>query len=89
MGVKGRNFQRQYKDKLSDYHSWKQGIHAEHQKNLGPYLSIDETALSNGERYNMITNKARKGQNGAIVGMFIGTQSTNSYIKITQVTSVR
>ena len=81
MGVNGRNFQRQYKERLSDYHSWRQGVHAEqyivYPKNLGPYLSIDETALSNGELYTIITNKARKGLKGSIVGMFKGTQSTD------------
>lgn len=32
--------------------------------------------MSNGELYTIITNKARKGLKGAIVGMFKGTQST-------------
>ncbi|MDG5801072.1 transposase [Marinilabiliaceae bacterium ANBcel2] len=50
-------------------------------KNLGPYLTIDETALSNGELYTIITNKARKGKKGTIVGMFKGTQS-NDIIKL-------
>lgn len=81
MGVNGRNFQRQYKEKLSDFYSWKQVAHAEqyiiYPKNLGPYLTIDETALSNGELYTIITNKARKGKKGAIVGMFKGTQSSD------------
>lgn len=80
MGVNGKKFQRQYKEKLSDFHRWKQGIHSEHYlvfpKNLGPYLTIDETALSNGELYTIITNKARKGKKGTIVGMFKGTQSS-------------
>jgi transposase len=77
--VNGRSFQRQYKDRLSDYHSWRQGVHAEqyivYPKNLGPYLAIDETSLSNGELYSIITNKAKHGKKGAIVGMFKGTQS--------------
>ena len=77
MGVNGRNFQRQYKEKLSDFHTWRQGIHAEHYivypKNLGPYLTIDETSLSNGELYTIITNKARRGKKGSIVGLFKGT----------------
>jgi len=81
LGVNGRNFQRQYKEKLSDYYHWKQGQHAEqyivYPKNLGPCLSIDETALSNGELYTILTNKAKKGQKGSIVGMFKGTQSAD------------
>ncbi len=62
---------------MSDFRDWNQGIHAEeyivYPKNLGPYLSIDETALSNGELYTIITNKARKGKKGSVVGMFKGT----------------
>ena len=81
MGVNGRRFQRQYKKKLSDFHNWKQKLHAEqyivYPKNLGPHLTIDETALSNGELYTIITNKAKKGKKGSIVGMFKGTQSSD------------
>lgn len=29
-------------------------------KNIGPSLSIDETALSNGELYTIVTNKVAK-----------------------------
>ncbi len=43
--------------------------------NTGPYLSIDETALSNGELYTIVTNKAAKGNKKAIVAMIKGTQS--------------
>ncbi|WP_010662973.1 ISAon1 family transposase [Marinilabilia salmonicolor] len=81
LGVNGRNFQRQYKEKLSDFYTWKQVLHADryivYPKNLGPCLTIDETALSNGELYTIITNKARKGKKGTIVGMFKGTQSSD------------
>ena len=38
-------------------------------------MSLDETALSNGELYTILTNKARKGKKGTIVGIFKGTQS--------------
>jgi transposase len=43
--------------------------------NLSPYLSIDETALSNGELYTIVTNKAAKGKKGALVAMIQGTQA--------------
>ena len=33
---------------------------------MGSYLSIDETALSKGELYTIITNKKAKGKKGAI-----------------------
>lgn len=37
-------------------------------------MSIDETALSKGELYTIITNKKAKGKKGAIVGIFAGTK---------------
>jgi transposase len=37
-------------------------------------LSIDETSLSNGEFYTILTNKAAKGKKGAIVAMIAGTK---------------
>jgi transposase len=38
-------------------------------------LSIDETALSNGELYTILTNKAAKGKKGTIVAMIAGTKA--------------
>ena len=43
--------------------------------NIGSSLSIDETALSNGELYTIVTNKEAKGRKGAIVAMIKGTQA--------------
>nr|WP_229213824.1 transposase [Dyadobacter psychrotolerans] len=43
--------------------------------NAGVHLSIDETALSNGELYTIVTNKAAKGRKGALVAMVKGTQA--------------
>lgn len=85
LGVNGRNFQRQYKNKLSDYKDWNQKEHAEdylvYPKNIGYSLSIDETSVSNGELYTILTNKAKKGKKGSIVGIFNGTQA-GSIVKI-------
>jgi len=79
LGVDGRNFQRQYKNTLSNFSDWSQKDHAEdylvYPKNIGYCLSIDETALSNGELYTIITNKSKKGKKGSIVGVFKGTQA--------------
>jgi hypothetical protein len=36
---------------------------------MGKHLSIDETALSKGELYTIITNKKAKGKKGAIVAI--------------------
>jgi len=44
-------------------------------ENIGPYLSIDETSLSQGELYTVLTNKEAKGKKGAIVAIIKGTDS--------------
>lgn len=44
-------------------------------ENTGTHLSIDETALSNGELYTIVTNKAAKGRKGVLVAMIKGTQA--------------
>ena len=56
-------------------------MHAEeyvlHASNIGENLSIDETSLSNGEVYTVVTNKAAKGRKGALVAMIKGVASDN------------
>lgn len=75
----GKQLQQQYKYHLSDYQQWDQKDHAAHwmvfEQNIGPYLSIDETAFSSGELYTIVTNKAAKGRKGSIVAMIKGTQA--------------
>ncbi len=44
-------------------------------QNIGSYLSIDETSLSNGELYTILTNKAAKGKKGVLVAMIKGTRA--------------
>ena len=77
--IDGTQFVQQYKDHLSEFNSWDQVSHAEEwilfPDNIGKYLSIDETALSNGELYTILTNKNAKGKKGAIVAMVNGTKS--------------
>jgi transposase len=69
----------QYKEHLSAYKDWKEKEHASKwlvfADNIGDYLSIDETALSDGELYTIVTNKAAKGKKGAIVAVVEGTVS--------------
>jgi transposase len=43
--------------------------------NIGSRLSLDETSLSNGELYTILTNKAAKGQKGVLVAMIKGTKA--------------
>ena len=75
----GKQLQQQYKDHISDYQDWGQKEHAAEwmvfPQNMGLRLSIDETSLSNGELYTIVTNKAAKGRKGAIVAMIKGTQA--------------
>lgn len=78
-GIDGKQLQQQYKEHLSDFRNWDQLEHASDwmifPDNMGESLSIDETALSNGELYTILTNKAAKGRKGSIVAMVKGTQS--------------
>lgn len=77
--VDGKQLGQQYKDHLSDFHGWDQKSHADEwmlfEDNIGTSLSIDETALSNGELYTIVTNKEAKGGKKAIVAMLKGTQA--------------
>lgn len=43
--------------------------------NLGSSLAIDETELTNGELYTIVTNKAAHGKKGALVAMVEGTKA--------------
>lgn len=64
---------------MSDYHQWPQLGHAHEwiifENNIGPFLTIDETSLSQGELYTIVTNKAAKGKRGALVAMVKGTKA--------------
>lgn len=75
--VDGKLLKEQYKEHVSEYKSWDQKHHASEwmlfPKNVSAVLSIDETALSNGELYTIVTNKEAKGRKGAIVAMIKGT----------------
>jgi transposase len=75
-----KQFEKQYKDHLSEFRGWEQLPHAEDwilfPENLGPRLSIDETSLSNGELYTIVTNKDAKGKKGSIVAIIKGTKGS-------------
>ena len=66
---------------MSGYSTWSKKSHAQeyliYQKNIGPNLALDETALSNGELYTFLTNKDNKGKKGSIVGVFKGTKANH------------
>ena len=44
-------------------------------ENITPELSIDETSLTNGELYTILSSKAAKGKKGTIVAMVEGASS--------------
>ena len=75
----------QYKNHLSHFRNWEQRAHAEEwmlfEKNIGPYVGLDETALSSGELYTILINKEAKGRKGTIIAMIKGT----SVEKVSQV----
>lgn len=75
--INGNYFGQQYKEHLSDFRNWEQKPHAKDwilfPENVGAQLSIDETALTSGELYTIVTSKAGKGRKGALVAMIEGT----------------
>jgi len=64
---------------LSGFYEWKDRDHADKwllfEENMGPYLSIDETSLSDDELYTIVTNKEAKGRKGSIVAIVRGTKA--------------
>ena len=64
---------------MSDFTTWEQATHSEQYvlfpNNIGNYLTLDETSLSQGELYTIITNKEAKGRKGSIMAIIKGTES--------------
>jgi len=77
--INGNYFGQQYKEHLSDFQNWEQKSHAKKwilfPENVGTHLSIDEAALTNGELYTIVTNKAGKGRKGTLVAMIEGIEA--------------
>ena len=78
-GLKGQTLRKQYKEKISDYRNWEQLEHAVEYMlfpdNFGEDMSLDETCLSNGEVYTILTNKAAHGGKGSLAAMIRGVAS--------------
>ena len=78
-GLNGQTLRKQYKERISGYRTWGQLVHAEEYMlfpdNFGADLSLDETCLSNGEVYTILTNKAAHGGKGALAAMIRGVAS--------------
>lgn len=78
-GVNGVLLQRQYRDFLSDFRSWKEKSHADRYlifpENISSRISIDEVSLSQGELYTVVTSKKAKGRAGSIIAIIQGVKS--------------
>jgi transposase len=77
--VNGKHFADLYRNKLSGYSDWcceelSAGFYF-NANNIGPYMSIDETCLSNGEVWTFLTNKDGKGGKGTLAAAIPGTKS--------------
>lgn len=77
--VDGKQLSHQYKHHISDYHKWNASCDAAnyitHKENIGTHISMDETSLSQGELYTIVTNKSAKGGKGSLIAMIKGTKS--------------
>lgn len=77
--MNGQRLEEWYRIHLSGFFEWTQRKHADKwllfPENISPYLSIDETSLSDDELYTIITNKEAKGRKGTIVGVVKGTKA--------------
>lgn len=81
--IDGHQFEKQYKEVLSGYRSWDQLSHAENwllfPENIGRCLAIDETFLSNGELYTIVTNRDMHGRKGCLVAVIAGTRAEDAW----------
>ncbi len=77
--IDGDAFERAYKNTISGFKDWTEAGHAEDwlifPENTGPYLCIDETCLSSGEVYTIVSNKDAHGRKGCIVAIVKGTKA--------------
>ncbi len=75
----GQQLSKQYKEKLSNFSTWSEKDHSEdwllYPENIGKTLCLDETALSDGELYTVLTNAEKRCKKGSIVAIVKGTKS--------------
>lgn len=77
--VNGKYFADLYRNRLSGYAEWRErelgcGFYF-NAANIGPYMSLDETCLSNGEVWTFLTNKEGHGGRGTLAAAIPGTKS--------------
>ena len=77
--IDGDEFGRAYKDHISGFRTWEELDHADEwlifPENIGPHVSIDETCLSMGDVYTIISNKDAHGRRGCIIAIVKGTKA--------------
>lgn len=77
--VDSNTLERQYKEVLSGYRTWSELSHAGDwivfPDNVGANMAIDETSLSNGEIYTILTNRDRHGRERCLAAVVRGTRS--------------
>ena len=77
--VNGKHFAELYRNKISGYAQWREselscGFYF-NAANIGPYMSLDETCMSNGEVWTFLTNKDGHGGRGTLAAAIPGTKS--------------
>ena len=77
--INGDTFEKQYKEQLSGFRTWSELSHADewliYPENIGESICIDETSVSDGELYTIVTNRAYKGKKGCIIAIVQGVKS--------------
>ena len=79
--VNGKHFAELYRNKISGYAQWREselscGFYF-NAANIGPYMSLDETCMSNGEVWTFLTNKYGHGDRGTLAAAIPGTKSND------------
>lgn len=76
--IDGHTFEKRYKEVLCEYRKWEQLEHADEwilfSGNIGPHLAIDETSLSNGELYTIVTNRDACTRECSLVAVVAGSK---------------
>jgi transposase len=77
--VNADTLEKQYKDVLSGFRTWSEASHANEwlvfPDNIGENMAIDETSLSNGELYTILTNRDKHGKECCLAAIIAGTKS--------------
>ena len=73
-----QTLEKQYKEHLSDFLEWEQNVDETallYPENFGERMSLDETALHNGDLYTILTNKDGHGKKGSLAALIKGTKN--------------